>query len=135
MMFYIKRELLTSLTFLRYRQTPCVLKRVKAHAEQREPSTLVLYASVNFADFQKQELKRTLHNMSVMSFAMLPYAVLFWVTHYNLWMISSKPIISTLGKSTCLSTSKWPSSVTTNFALAATAQSTNLSSSGSAVIN
>ena len=62
-----KREQITSLTFLRYRQTPCVLKRVKAHAIRREPSTLLLYASVNFADFQKQESKRTLHNMSVIS--------------------------------------------------------------------
>lgn len=49
--------------------------------------------------------------------------------------MSSRPIISTFGKSVCLSTSKWPSSVTTNLALAATAQSTNLSSSGSAVIS
>jgi len=37
-----KREQITSLTFLRYRQTPNYPKRVKAHAERREPSTLLL---------------------------------------------------------------------------------------------
>ena len=37
-----KREQITSLTFLRYRQTPNNLKRVKAHAIRREPSTFVL---------------------------------------------------------------------------------------------
>ena len=37
-----KREQITSLTFPRYRQTPINLKRVSAHAERREPSTIVL---------------------------------------------------------------------------------------------
>ena len=37
-----KREQITSLSFLRYRQTPLFLKRVKAHASRRKPSTLLL---------------------------------------------------------------------------------------------
>jgi len=37
-----KREQFTSLTFTWYRQTPYNLKRVKAHAIRREPSTSVL---------------------------------------------------------------------------------------------
>ena len=35
-------DYLLRLRFIRYRQTPCNLKRVKAHAIWREPSTLVL---------------------------------------------------------------------------------------------
>ena len=50
-----KREQLLRLRCSRYRQTPIYLKRVKAHAIWREPSTLFLIDSVNFADFQKQE--------------------------------------------------------------------------------
>ena len=37
-----RRELFTSLTFLRYWGKPNYLKRVRAHAERREPSTFVL---------------------------------------------------------------------------------------------
>ena len=48
---------LLRLRLLRYRQTPNNLKRVKAHAERREPSTLLLVVSVNFADFQKTRIK------------------------------------------------------------------------------
>ena len=72
-----KREQITSLTFLRYRQTPNYPKRVKAHAIRREPSTLLLIVILQIGDFQEQESKRTLHNMSIMIYAMLPYAILF----------------------------------------------------------
>ena len=54
------------------------LKRVKAHAERREPSTLLLKHILNFADLGKNKIQRTLHNMSVMFYAMLPYAILFF---------------------------------------------------------
>ena len=43
---------------LRYRQTPCNLKRANAHALQRELSTSVLdYLSVNWRFFRLQESK------------------------------------------------------------------------------
>ena len=58
---------LLRLRSFRYRQTPNNLKRVKAHAERREPSTLLLVVPVNFADFERTRIKRTLHNMSVIS--------------------------------------------------------------------
>ena len=48
---------LLRLRYLRYRQTPNNLKRVKAHAERREPSTLFLVVPVNFADFQITRIK------------------------------------------------------------------------------
>ena len=54
---YKKRELLTSLTFLRYRQTPIYLKRVKAHAERREPSTFVLDRFCQFWRFSETRIK------------------------------------------------------------------------------
>ena len=52
-----KRGQVTSSTFLRYWGKPCNLKRVNAHAEQRELLLQSLLHSVNFADFQKQESK------------------------------------------------------------------------------
>ena len=53
-----KRGLVTSSTFLRYRQTPILLKRVKVHAERREPSTSVLAISFEILPiFQEQESK------------------------------------------------------------------------------
>ena len=70
-----KREQITSLTFLRYLQTPNALKRIIAHASRREPSTLLLCISLNFADFQKQESKLMLQRICLFFFAMLSYAV------------------------------------------------------------
>ena len=78
---YKKREQFTSLTFSRYLQTPNALKRVKAHAIRREHLYFTLVHSRNFADLREQESKRTLHNMSVMLYAMLPYAIWFQVLH------------------------------------------------------
>jgi len=51
-----KRELFTSLTFTRHRQTPIYLKRVKAHAIRREPSTSFLI-DFKFGEFGEQESK------------------------------------------------------------------------------
>ena len=48
---------LLRLRYLRYRQTPVFLKRVKAHAERREPSTLLLEQTEYFADFQITRIK------------------------------------------------------------------------------
>ena len=52
-----KREQITSLTFLRYRQTPNYPKRVKAHAIRREPSTLLLIVILQIGDFQETRIK------------------------------------------------------------------------------
>ena len=69
---------LLRLRYLRYRQTPNNLKRVKAHAERREPSTLLLVASVNFADFQITRIKADASQyVCYISTVMLPYAVSF----------------------------------------------------------
>ena len=48
---------LLRLRYLRYRQTPNNLKRVKAHAIRREPSTFVLDCFCQFADFQITRIK------------------------------------------------------------------------------
>ena len=48
---------LLRLRLLRYRQTPNYPKRVKAHAERREPSTLLLIVFLKFGEFQKTRIK------------------------------------------------------------------------------
>ena len=58
-----KREQFTSLTFLRYWGRPNALKRVKAHAVRREPSTFALCIFFQFPNCQKQESKRTLQRI------------------------------------------------------------------------
>ena len=45
------------LRILRYRQTPNHLKRVKAHAERREPSTLFLIDYLKFGEFRTTRIK------------------------------------------------------------------------------
>ena len=87
-----KRELLTSLTFLRYLPTPNYLKRVV----------------LELGDFQKQESKRTLHYMSVMSLLCHHTLFLFW--GYTLFLIfsanSSNPMIRKVGKGELAASSK-----------------------------
>ena len=64
-----KRGQVTSSTSLRHRQTPILLKRVNAHAFQRELSTSVLAIFfLKFGEFQKQESKSgcSLSYMSLM---------------------------------------------------------------------
>ncbi len=53
---------MTSLMFLRYRQTPNTPNRVKAHAVGREHQLLPLCVVffLNFGEFQEQECKLTL---------------------------------------------------------------------------
>ena len=58
-----KREQLLRLRCSRYRQTPIYLKRVKAHAIRREPSTSFLIDYWNLANFEQQESKRTLQRI------------------------------------------------------------------------
>ena len=63
---------LLRLRYLRYRQTPVLLKRVRAHALGREPSTLLLIDS-NFGEFGEQELKLSLQRIFLFFvFAMSP---------------------------------------------------------------
>ena len=70
---------LLRLRSFRYRQTPNNLKRVKAHASRREPSTLLLVVSVNFADFQITRIKADASQyVCYISTVMLPYADSFW---------------------------------------------------------
>ena len=63
----------------RYRQTPCNLKRVNAHAERRELSTSVLdYVLSILPIFEQQESKVDVLCLYVlMSVVMLPYASSF----------------------------------------------------------
>ena len=69
---------LLRLRSFRYRQTPNNLKRVKAHAERREPSTLLLVVPVNFADFERTRIKADASQyVCYISTVMLPYAVRF----------------------------------------------------------
>ena len=61
-----KRGQFTSSTFLRYRQTPNVLKLVNAHAMRRELSTLVLVHFLEFlAIFRNKKQKWTFSIMSL----------------------------------------------------------------------
>ncbi len=50
-------DLITSSMFLRHRQTPNHLKRVKAHAIWREPSTSVLDDFFQFCRFSETRIK------------------------------------------------------------------------------
>ena len=52
-----KRGHITSSTFLGYLQTPCVLKRVKAHAIRRELSTSILVRFIKFWRFSETRIK------------------------------------------------------------------------------
>ena len=61
-----KREQITSLTFRRHRQTPNNLKRVMLTPAGAN-HLLYSWLFLNFGEFPKQESKRTLHNMSVIS--------------------------------------------------------------------
>jgi hypothetical protein len=75
-----KRGLITSSTFLRYRQTPNYLKRVKAHAIRREPFTSVLDSIlVHLPIFKNKNKKQTL----------LPYVFMSLSSHrhYDLLLI------------------------------------------------
>ena len=77
-----KREQITSLTFLRYRQTPNHLKRVKAHAIRREPSTFVLDDFLLIWRFSETRIKADASQyVCYISTVMLPYAVHFRVLH------------------------------------------------------
>ena len=81
-----KREQITSLTFLRYRQTPNHLKRVKAHAIRREPSTFVLDDFLLIWRFSETRIKADASQyVCYISTVMLPYAVRFRVLHYWLF--------------------------------------------------
>ena len=74
---------LLRLRILRYRQTPNNLKRVKAHAERREPSTLLLVVSANFGDFQNT---RSSGRFTICLFYLFCYVTIgsfvFRVLHY-----------------------------------------------------
>ena len=67
---------LLRLRLLRYRQTPYNLKRVKAHAIRREPSTIVLdYISVNFADFPEDKNQSGRFNVYVCLYHSQPIGI------------------------------------------------------------
>jgi hypothetical protein len=68
---------LLRLRILRYRQTPMLPKRVKAHAIRRKPSTLLLQHSSILAIFRIQDQADASQYVCYISTVMLPYAVLF----------------------------------------------------------
>jgi len=63
---------LLRLRYSRYRQTPLQLKRVKAHAIRREPSTLLLLL-ISIWRISNNKIQRTLQRIFLFFvFAMLP---------------------------------------------------------------
>ena len=69
---------LLRLRILRYRQTPCNLKRANAHAERRELSTSVLdYFLSILPIFRMQESKVDVLSYVLLFVVMLPYAMHF----------------------------------------------------------
>ena len=83
---------LLRLRFLRYRQTPVLLKRVRAHALRREPSTLLLQRFLKFGEFQITRFSGRF-NVFLFSFSLLCYhkRFVFRVRHYLLvpsWELS-----------------------------------------------
>ena len=76
---------LLRLRYLRYRQTPVLPKRVKAHALGREPSTLLLQRLLKFGEFQITRFSGRF-NVYSFSLSLLCYhkRFVFRVRHYYL---------------------------------------------------
>ena len=98
-----KREQITSLTFRRHRQTPNNLKRVKAHAVRREPSTLLLVVSLIWRISETRIKADASQYVCYIYFAMLPYAVRFRVLHYSGCLLNKSSIaFLSLGRSSLI---------------------------------
>lgn len=83
---------LLRLRILRYRQIPNNLKRVKAHASRREPSSLLLVVSVYLPIFRIQESK-TLHNMSVITSLLCYHTRICFLGVIHLLLLEFRQII------------------------------------------
>lgn len=85
-------DFLLRLRILRYRQTPVLLKRVKAYAIGVSILAFTLAAFFNFGEFQNTSLKADASIYVVSVFSLLCYHTLSFILGYTLFVNVSRAV-------------------------------------------